>query len=623
VCGICGQYNFNGHAIVSQPDIKNMADAIAHRGPDDEGYFLDGPLGFGFRRLAIIDIEGGCQPMVDRDNSVAVIFNGEIYNFQSLKIFLERQGHCFRTRSDTEVIVHGFKQWGVDVLQKLQGMFGLAVWDRKKKRLMLARDRAGIKPLYYKLEAGTLYFGSEVRAILAATKEKPKVDPSAVNLFLRYRYTPAPLTLFQGIRKLAPGTRLIVENGTSRVERWWNFRPVPFDPMPTVSEAEETLLGLYADSVKRHLISDVPLGLLLSGGIDSGLLLALMNKHGNGWNTYTVGFDDFSGDERNAAASTADAMNTKNISIDISKEVFEGTLREVIGILEEPVTASSVVPMYHICRRARQDVKVVLMGQGPDELFGGYIRHLGVKYGSYLRWMADPFYASLNKALGTFSRNEAIRRGLYSLGNGSRIERYRKAFSIMPEEFIDFLFRENTAYGAVDEILMECWSDLLPLMADTDELGGFQFLEIRSSLPDELLLYADKLSMAHGLEIRVPYLDHEIIEYAERLSSSFKIKNFSRKWLHRRVCDRVLPKEIVRRKKIGFRTPVDNWFKESIGNKLNSMLDDPESKIYGLLKYDVVQPILAAHRNGRADNNKIIFSLVALEEWMRFFRVVA
>jgi len=621
MCGICGQYRFNRNTEVNQTEIKNMADAIAHRGPDDEGYFFDGPLGFGFRRLSIIDLEGGHQPMADDENSVVVIFNGEIYNFHSLRTILKQKGYCFRTKSDTEVIVQGYKEWGIDVVNKLKGMFGLALWDRRKKLLMLARDPAGIKPVYYKLESDVLYFGSEVRAILAATKESPGIDPHAVSLFLRYRYTPAPLTLFRGIKKLAPGTRMIVENGALRVERWWTFRPEPFEPMPTVNEAEERLLELYMDSMRRHLISDVPLGLLLSGGIDSGLLLALMKKNGKDWNTYTVGFKNFSGDERGAASHTASILKTRNISLEIGKEVFEDTLSKVVGVLEEPVTASSVVPMYHICSRARQDVKVVLMGQGPDELFGGYPRHLGVQYGHFWRSVPEILRAPLIKMLGARNGNETIRRGLYALGTETRIERYRKVFSIMPEELIDTLFGDEYASLGTDEKLMECWGDLLPLMKGTDELGGFQFLEIRSSLPDELLMYADKLSMTHGLEIRVPFLDLDIIEFVERLKSSYKVRNFSGKLLHRKVCNRLLPKEIVCRKKIGFMTPINEWFLESMGGKCNSLLKDPTSRIYGLLKYDAVNSILTDHQNRRFDYSKIIFSLIALEEWMRFYRV--
>jgi len=416
---------------------------------------------------------------------------------------------------------------------------------------------------------------------------------------------------------------MIVENGALRVERWWRFKPEPFDPMPTVDEAEERLLNLYMDSMRRHLISDVPLGLLLSGGMDSGLLLALMKKYGNDWNTYTVGFKDFSGDERCAASHTASILKTRNISIEIDKEIFEKTLPQVVGTLEEPVTASSVIPMFHICSRARQDVKVVLMGQGPDELFGGYPRHLGVNYGHYWRYIPATVRGPLIDALTARIGNETIRRGLHSLGTGSRIERYKKVFSIMPEEFVDSLFRDDYASLGTDKKLMECWEDLVPLMEGTDELGGLQFLEIRSSLPDELLMYADKLSMTHGLEIRVPFLDKDIIEFTERLKSSYKIRYFTGKWLHRKVCNRLLPKEIVSRKKIGFMTPVNEWFRESMGGKVNSLLKDPASNIYSLIKYDVVNSILTEHQTRKCDNSKMIFNLVALEEWMRFFKVRA
>jgi asparagine synthase (glutamine-hydrolysing) len=391
--------------------------------------------------------------------------------------------------------------------------------------------------------------------------------------------------------------------------------------MPTADEAEEKLLDLYLDSMRRHLISDVPLGLLLSGGLDSGLLLALMKQFGNDWNTYTVGFTNFSGDERDAASHTASVLKTGNVSLEIGKKIFEDTLPKVVGVLEEPVTASSVVPMYHICGRARQDVKVVLMGQGPDELFGGYPRHLGVQYGRFWRSVPGIFRAPLTKVLSIRHRNETIRRGLYALGTESRFERYRKVFSIMPEEYIDSLFRNEYSSLGTEERLLECWGELFPLMEGMDDLGGFQFLEIRSSLPDELLMYADKLSMIHGLEIRVPFLDLDIIEFVERLKSSYKVRNFTGKWLHRKICNRLLPKEIVCRKKIGFMTPINEWFMESMGGKCNSLLKDPSSYIYGLLKYDAVNNVLADHQNRRSDNRKIIFSLVALEEWMRFFKV--
>lgn len=506
MCGICGQYNFQNNTLVDPETIKRMTTSITHRGPDDEGFYFSGSLGLGFRRLSIIDLRGGHQPMSDQDKSVWVVFNGEIYNFPELKKELEGFGHVFQTRSDTEVIIHGYKQWGVDVLNHLNGMFGLAIWDEGKRKLILARDRIGIKLVYYKVESGSVYFGSEIRAVLATNRTKPEVDPVSLNLFLRYRYSPSPVTLFKGIRKLAPGTMITFENGASRYERWYNFKPTPFSPMPSDNEAKEELLRLYKQAVKRQLISDVPVGLLLSGGIDSALLLGLMNLQGSSWPTYTIGYGkSFKNDELPDAARTAEIFNTQNTQIKLDQEMFEKTLPKIISILEEPIASSSIVPMYHVSERARQDVKVALIGQGPDELFGGYRRHLGVRYGAYWRNMPRWVRAFTTSAISALPRNAVLKRGIYSLNVSERMKRYQNVFSILPGGAIDNLFHDGILpYGAGDKIL-EYWEDFNFLIEDIDELGGFQFVEVRSSLPDELLMYADKLSMAHSLEARVPF----------------------------------------------------------------------------------------------------------------------
>ena len=619
MCGICGQYNFATNAPVDPEAIKRMADTIAHRGPDDAGQFVSGSIGLGFRRLSIIDLDGGHQPMSDADRSVWVVFNGEIYNFPELKSELQAYGHVFRTQSDTEVIIHGYKQWGNDVLDHLNGMFGLALWDVKKRQLMLARDRAGIKLLYYKLSSGCLKFGSEIRALLATEEAGPEVDPVSLNLFLRYRYTPSPLTLFQGISKLAPGTRMIVKNGVAHTERWWKFEPVPLDPMPSVEQAEEELLARYKSAVKRQLISDVPLGLLLSGGLDSGLLLGLMNESGKAWKTYTVGFGNkFRDDELSAAADTARALQSSNISIELNREIFNSTLSQVVASLEEPVATASIVPMYHLCRRAREDVKVVLMGQGPDELFGGYKRHLGVRYGQHWRALPEWFRTPISKGLAALPRNETIKRGLSSLQIADRTRMYQNVFSLLPGGLIDNLFQDGVLPDSAGDKILDCWNDILPLMENTDDLGGLQFLEIRSSLPDELLMYGDKLSMAHGLEARVPYLDHEVIEYVERLSASYKVRWGSRKWLHRRVCRKFLPGEVVRRRKLNFAaTVVDEWFRQSYDGKMDDTLLNEQSRMYGYLNPKAVQQLVKDHRAGCHDHHKILFSLVVLEDWLR------
>jgi asparagine synthase (glutamine-hydrolysing) len=596
-----------------------MTNSIAHRGPDDEGYFISGPLGFGFRRLSIIDLTGGHQPMSDQEESVWVIFNGEIYNFPEIKRELQGLGHSFRTNSDTEVIVHGYKQWGDDLLNRLNGMFGLAIWDVRQKRLVLARDPFGIKLIYYRIEGDTLYFGSEIRPIRAVMPGKAEIDPNALNLFLRYRFTASPYTILKGVRKLAPGTKLTVQNGVCQVSRWYQFKPEPFVPAKSPQQAKEELLSLYKDAIKRQLISDVPVGLLLSGGNDSGLLLALMNLNGRSWPTYTIGYgSSFADDELADAAETARLLGSKHISVTISKTTFERELPKIVAALEEPIAASSIVPMYFVCQRARQDVKVALVGQGPDELFGGYKRHLGVRYGAFWAGLPAWLRTPIASTVAALPRNETLKRGVHSLAIPDRMKRYQYVFSLLPGEQVEGLFHEGLLPADAGDAILACWQDMSELMNGTDELGGLQFLEVRSTLPDELLMYADKLSMAHGLELRVPFVDKEIVEYVERLPASLKVRNGSRKWLHRQVCRTFLPEAIVRRPKRGFAVNVvDDWLRSVIDNRMADSLLDGGSRIYQYLRPQAVRALFEQHTAGRHDNHKVLFSLVVFEEWLR------
>jgi len=621
MCGLVGILKFTAGEMVDWSNIQRMCRVIAHRGPDDEGIYIDknNGLGLGHRRLSIIDLEAGKQPMSNVKEDVWVVFNGEIYNFPSLRIELESLGHTFRTQSDTEVIIHGYEQWGLDVLTHLNGMFAIALWDRKRKRLLLARDRAGIKPLYYRMTTTKLEFASEIRALTTNGNSKQAINVTALNLFLRYRYTPSPLTMFKVISKLAPGTRLVFEGGRPRVELWWKFKPRPFNPAPSFADAQEGLLERYRDAVKSQLISDVPVGLLLSGGIDSALLLAFMNQSGNSFQTFTVGFgSSFSDDELSEASCSAKRMNSPNTSVLISKEMFETALPKIIETLEEPVASPSVVPMYFLCERARADVKVVLMGQGPDELMGGYKRHLGTYYGGYFRNLPPPLSTGIRSLGKCFFRKDSVRRAINSLFGSDRIERYQNILSIMSGAIIDGLFQDSVLPSSVDGAMLDCWEELLPLMVDTDELGGLQFLEVRSWLPDALLLYADKLSMAHGLEVRVPYLDQNIIEYVEQLPSCFKIRNGGTKWLHQKISRQLLSREITRRKKKAFAANVvDRWFLDSRNSIIQSTLMDHDSLIYDYLKPQAVHLLIQQHQSGFRDNHKIIFSLAVLEEWLR------
>jgi asparagine synthase (glutamine-hydrolysing) len=619
MCGIAGQFNFQRREPVEHETIVRMADSIAHRGPDDEGYFVSGSIGLGFRRLSIIDLAGGHQPMSDLEETIWVVFNGEIYNYRELRAQLQDRGHQFRTNSDTEVIVHGYKEWGIDVLNHLNGMFGLAIWDVRKERLVVARDAMGIKLIYYRLDNGRLTFGSEIRAVRAACEAATELDPVALNLFLRFRYTPSPLTTFQGVRKLAAGTMLVIEKGECREERWYNYTPIPFSSPKGDEEATHELLDLYRAAVRRHLLSDVPVGILLSGGLDSGLLLALMNEHGGPWPAYTIGYGaSYEDDELADAKKTALLLGARHIPVTIDQAEFERALPKIVESLEEPIAASSIVPMYFVSRRARQDVKVALIGQGPDELFGGYMRHLGVHYGEWWRGLPAGVRSIAGSAVNGLPRNETLKRGIRSLATKDRLERYQDVFSLAQAETIDGLFRDDVLPARPADKLVGYWDVLRPQMEHTGELGGFQFLEIRSSLPDELLMYGDKLSMAHGLEARVPYLDRTVVEYAQRLGASFMIRGCERKWLHRQVCRRFLPTRILRRKKRGFAVNVvDGWFNGSVKGKMTDLLLDEGSAMFELLKPDQVRRLLNDHGSGREDNHKLLFSLVMLEEWLR------
>ena len=403
-------------------------------------------------------------------------------------------------------------------------------------------------------------------------------------------------------------------------ERWYTFSPIPFENEKEDREAEHELLTLYRDAVRRHLLSDVPVGILLSGGLDSGLLLALMKEMGDNWPAYTVGYgDSFHDDELRDAAESAKLLGARHVPVQLSQQEFESSLPHIIASLEEPITASSVVPMYFVCQRARQDVKVVLLGQGPDELFGGYKRHLGVHYGNAWRQLPKPMRSASGGVVHRLPRNETLKRGVHALAAANdRLARYEDVFSLLPRSETNDLFNDDLHPQIEAPGRVEYWQTLLPDIQQTDELGGFQHLEIRSALPDELLMYADKLSMAHGLEARVPYLDRTVVEFAQRLKASHKIRYGTRKWLHRQVCRSFLPRQILERKKRGFAVNVvDSWFNDSFSGKMVDLLQDPKSLMFNYLKPSSVRSLLQDHVSRRHDNHKILFSLVMVEYWLR------
>ena len=371
--------------------------------------------------------------------------------------------------------------------------------------------------------------------------------------------------------------------------------------------------------MKRHLLSDVPVGLLLSGGVDSSLLLALMNLYGSSWHTYTVGYGtSFKDDELADAEKTARQFSSLHSSVLLDKTTFEQALPSIISQLEEPIASSSIVPMYFVCKRAREDVKVALIGQGPDELFGGYRRHLGVRYGAYWaslpEWMRGPLQAMAT----SLPRNETLKRGVRALSIADRTERYEQVLSLLPGAEIDGLFQDGVLDCDAAESLGKCWEELIALSSESDNLGGFQFMEMRSTLPDELLMFGDKLSMAHSLEVRVPYLDKDIVEYVERLPARFKVRGRTQKWAHRQVCAKLLPAEILRRKKRGFAVNVvDDWFRGAMSAQMTDVFMDSKSLLYQYMRPDAVQRLVSLHKSGERDYHKILFSLMVFEQWLR------
>ena len=556
--------------------------------------------------------------MASADGAVHLVFNGEIYNFRELRHQLVGMGCSFTTSSDTEVVLHGYRQWGLGVFSRMNGMFAIAIWDVERQQLVLTRDRFGIKPLYFTKTPDALHFSSELRGLpQGATRS---VDPEALHILLQYGYTPSPITMFAEVERLPAGHLLVANAEGVTVQRWYDIDATPFAHQPSDADAARRLLELYRSAARHQLVSDVPVGLLLSGGLDSGLLLALINEEEPSHATFSVGYGAaFAADELGQAAETARALGSPNFPTRLDRDEFEASLRKVIGIIEEPIASPSVVPMYLLSQAARRERKVVMMGQGVDELFGGYGRHLGTRYGRLYRGLPQAVRSLVDRGLGAaFAGKEIIRRGLDSLGEPDRLTRYQRVFSIRQPELVSAIFRDGAAGLAPHRRVLQAWSPFLPAVEQAPELEGLQVLELTTFLPDHLLLYADKLSMAWGLEVRVPYLDHEVVQFAVRLDSRFKIRRGERKWLHRKLCREFLPPRIVNRPKGNFgATVVRDWLRSSAESRFDQVLMSDDSHLYQYLNPATIRALLQAHKTGREDHHKFLYHLVVIEDWLQ------
>jgi asparagine synthase (glutamine-hydrolysing) len=623
VCGIVGILRFDG-STVRAPELATMCDSIAHRGPDDHGLLAEGGLGIGMRRLSIVDLSaGGHQPMFNEDESIAVVFNGELYNHLDLRSRLTAHGHRFRGNSDTEVLVHGYEQLGLrEMLAHVEGMFAFALYDRRRRRLFLARDGFGIKPLYVRRAGKQLSFASEMRALALDGQGPLSVDPSFTRTYLRLGYVPSPASAFLGIEKVRPGTywEIDVDTGETRVEPFYRLKPAVIED--TRQEAlVERLRELLNASVRRHLMADVPTGLFLSGGLDSSALTVFANHHGAPPKTFSMGFSSSDqGDETRFAAAVARRAGNENVRIDLGPANL-GDLDPIIDALEEPLADSAVLPLWYLCVGTATHVKVALSGEGGDEVLGGYGRYFWGPVVEDLRPVLAPRAADVreltahmpSRSFGPFNIARRAAKLADSIGL-SEPARYLAWFDIFTGD------ERRKLVGDGEDHARPRYEEMF---ADADALGldpvqRLQYVDFRTMLLDNLLMKADKISMAHSLEVRVPFLDRALVEFGLGLPARQKIGLVRNKLVLRKLLEPYLGLRIAQRPKRGFEIPVDRWFREPDTTELRARLTS--GSLVGELGFSAsaIQGLLDRHLGGE-DVGRKLFALAALERWAHRF----
>jgi asparagine synthase (glutamine-hydrolysing) len=623
MCGICGKLLFDHEARVSPALIKSMADTISHRGPDDDGYFVSGPVGLGFRRLSIIDLSGGHQPLSNEDGSIHIIFNGEIYNYQELRQYLLGRGHTFRTQTDTETIVHLYEELGEACVEKLRGMFAFAIWDDRSKSLFLARDRVGIKPLYYSQTPNSVVFASEIKAILADPEMKAEVRPAMIDRFLTFDYIPGEETLFENIYKLAPGHSLTFRDGKSYKRQYWDLH---FEPSPsTFRQAKSRLLHLLEESVALHMISDVPVGFLLSGGVDSTAMLGFAaGKTSHPISSYTIGFSDpQTTDERPYARLAAQKYGSDHHETTINARQFAEFLPQYIWHMEEPVCEPPAVALYYVSRLAKAFVKVLISGEGGDEAFAGYSNYRTLLWLQRLKGLPTPMRQLFSASLSLFTRfasNGASVKSAEFLHSRledsyfSRTSSPSRFFNRQWQQFYSSDFAQNvdkrfSAYAA---------TKYLRNGRRVGPLDTMLYVDTKTWLPDDLLIKADKMTMANSIELRVPLLDHKILEFAASLPQNFKVHGFTTKYIAKKALSGRVPREILDRKKAGFPVPYEKWLRLDLKDWVHDLLLDSRTTARGYFQKSAVEQMLADDiRSG--GYSKEIFDLAVLELWHREF----
>jgi asparagine synthase (glutamine-hydrolysing) len=626
MCGICGIFFRDRGWRVKANVLTGMNERIVHRGPDDHGSFVEENVGLAMRRLSIIDVKTGHQPLANEGQDIWIVYNGEIYNHAELRAGLEARGHRYRTRSDTETIVHLYEEYGRDCVKHLRGMFAFAIWDRRKRVLFAARDRLGIKPFYYRWDGGTFLFGSEIKAILAYPGVAAEFNRGTLAEFLAFGYITGAETMFTGIRKLMPGHTLeLTEGGEPRVERYWDLTTTEADQKPRPrKDYVEAYRDLFEGAVSSHLMSDVPVGVFLSGGLDSSVVAALTTKaRGDRIQTFCVGYGEEAFSELGNAREVAEHIKSEHFEVRLSREEFFGSLPRLIWHEDEPIVWPSSVALYFVARLAREKVTVVLTGEGSDETLAGYTRYAWTLLNSQM----DRIYRSVTPealrrvvrgAIQTGPLTASLHRKLqhtFLVRNGNSwpsfyFDNFFSAFGAAQQSGL--LTREALA-AAGDAYVgsMEAWE-----RSRGDLLHRLLYTDINSYLV-ELLMKQDQMSMAASIESRVPFLDHGLVEFTARIPAKYSIEGMAGKVILKQAVEDLLPKSIVYRKKMGFPTPWECWLAGPQLDDLEHVLLEPRSTERGLFRPEVVKQIFAEHRAKARDHSNQIWRLINLEIWLR------
>jgi asparagine synthase (glutamine-hydrolysing) len=622
MCGICGVFDRAGEP-VDRALLTDIRSAMRHRGPDEEGELFDGEAALGHRRLSIIDVDGGAQPIDNEDGRLQVVFNGEIYNFVELTTELKDLGHRFKTRSDTEVIVHAYEQWGPDCVRRFNGMFAFAIWDTENRELFLARDHLGIKPLYY-VDLGTrVLFASEIKGLLQDPLCPREVDVDALADLFTFRYVPSPRTLFAGIRKLPPGHRMKISRRGIAIDRFWDWIPCERRNTSEQSLIEEYQF-LLEDAVRLQLRSDVPLGLFLSSGVDSGALLAIMSLYSSGpVRAFTIGFEGGeTSNEVDDARILTEMFGASHEFAMIGPDDYMEYYDRYLWDLEEPVGNETAAAFYFVSQITSQQVKVALTGQGADEPWAGYDRYVGAKLSAYYsripQAVTEPVASVVTRIPGRFER---LKRSAVALGEPDVLTRFTKMYSFFTPDMKERLFNARLKNGMSADPYhsKEALRCLQSDVQHRDPLTQMLYIDTRSNLPDDLLMVGDKTSMANSLETRVPFLDYRLVEFVESLPPGMKLNRLTGKYLHKRALEKWLPREIVWRKKKSFANPIEHWFRTKMRSFVEDCLLASDSATARFFDQSYIARMLQLDREGEQQYRRHIYLLVSFELWHRAF----